>query len=158
MSIRRTNVVVCSAFFPSSSDRLQNRSAQSLGKLGNVECNMQNDTRRRLFTNDQWLCTCQADASVNGNENVRRRPTTRPFWTFEDYRSACRQLAAVLGKTHLVQDLSPTDFRRLRAEVSKKLGLRRSELGSNAVAATTTLACLKRSMLDLPVAALGRPN
>lgn len=42
--------------------------------------------------------------------------------TFKEYRATAERLAKVLGKDHLVNDLSPDDFAILRADISKTWG------------------------------------
>jgi len=61
---------------------------------------------------DQF-CAAKDDLAQSGEITQR---------SFADYVRTARSVADVLGRNRLVEDLTPDDFRKLRAELSKRLG------------------------------------
>ena len=43
--------------------------------------------------------------------------------TFSDYKTTCKLVLEILGKTKIVETLHPVDFTRLREKLSKGRGL-----------------------------------
>lgn len=42
--------------------------------------------------------------------------------TYRDYDEVCKLLCKSFGRTHLVSDIAPDDFSKLRAKLAKRLG------------------------------------